>query len=153
MPQTTNLTSDERQALLAEYQAAQASAEHHEYMGWLSKGLLWAANMILLGYVATSELKPIVTSIVAACGVVLLISQMVFWDALLTRVKCKKYARCKKIEEMFTQAGTPMEQHTIIDDCVWPKGYLAKRAWLLIGFFILAWGALVAVAWIHGKPL
>lgn len=45
------MTGEERKVKLAEYAAAQSSAEHLDTVSWTIKGVLWGGTMVLLGFV------------------------------------------------------------------------------------------------------
>ncbi len=53
-PKNVELTREERiQILLAEYKAAQNSAQHHDTLVWTVTSIFWAANILLIRVVVT----------------------------------------------------------------------------------------------------
>ena len=45
------ITSEEREVLLVEYQAAQSSAQHHDQLVWTVTSIVWGSNLVLLGVI------------------------------------------------------------------------------------------------------
>jgi len=93
--------SQEFQALLVEYQAAQASAEHHDNLIWTATNVIWGASLILLGFILQSVTnngpRPL---IIVLCILGLFLNIFVWISALqYNSVKNQKYRRCKEIEE------------------------------------------------------
>lgn len=83
---------------IAEYHAARSCAEHHEYVGWLVRSIMWAASVLLLGYSIAPHVRPILVVLLAFCGVVLLILPML-WNAELGRIKRAAIDRCWELED------------------------------------------------------
>ncbi len=102
----------EIQAILVEYQAAQASAEHHDTLIWHVTSIVWGATVVLLG-IAASSIAPggPKIAIVAICVVnVVLLAFVTKIQGQLRDVKLQKYRRCQEIEEQ-----TGMRQHSHLD--------------------------------------
>ena len=88
-------------AKLVEYQSSQSSAQHHDSLVWTSRGMIWSAELILLGFVIQSIDKPqLKHSIIATC-ILALILIIYLWitSFSLRNIVNQKYDRCKEIEE------------------------------------------------------
>jgi len=128
--------------LIAEYAAAQNSAQHHELLGWQSRSILWTASMLLFGPAAARGLEPVVVSLLAFAGLCLLISPLI-WNEHLGQIKNLKYERCRAIE-----AVLGMQQHISTKDR-FPERYLASASYVLVGLLAAAWIVRAVLAWCH----
>jgi hypothetical protein len=131
---------DTNQSFLVEYQAAQASAEHHDVLLWSVTSTVWGASLILLGFVLgnlnEATLRPLI-SFLSVMGVVL--SVFVWLSAWQFRsLKIQKYLRCKQIETSFN-----FHQHTDVR-------YPGRIAWIfycvVMCFFVIGWILVLATA-------
>ena len=97
------------EALLVEYQAAQASAEHHDNLVWTITSIIWGSNLVLLGsilnVVSFSSMRWPLT-VLSILGILLPVAVLIF-TFQLNCIKRQKYARCKDIEEILH-----LRQHT-----------------------------------------
>jgi len=88
--------------LRVEYQASQSSAEHHDQLVWTVTSVLWAANLVLLGFVLDglyNKLSPLLITLVAIVGIIMTVSSWRFCSLLRT-IKIQKYQRCIQLEEI-----------------------------------------------------
>jgi hypothetical protein len=97
------------QSLLVEYQAAQDSAQHHDNQVWTTTGIIWGAELVLIGFVVQSAGDPqLKLPVVAVCILAILMLIYLWVMALqLNSVKNQKYLRCKEIESLLN-----LEQHS-----------------------------------------
>jgi len=127
--------------LLVEYQAAQASAEHHDRLLWSVTSIVWGASLIVLGFVLGNLEKAalrLLISFLSILGVVL--SVFVWLSAWLFRsLKIQKYRRCKEIENIFN-----FQQHQSVR-------YPGKVIWILYCFvmflFVVVWIVVLVTIW------
>ena len=91
-------------ALLAEYQAAQDSAQHHENQIWSGTSVIWAGNLILLGFIlgnlsSPDHLPQVLVIVLSLLGLAL---NVFVWIVALqsNSIKRQKYERCREIEEV-----------------------------------------------------
>ena len=109
------LTADQKfEVALAEYQAAQASAEHHDQLVWTVTSILWGASLVLLGFVLdamTGTPSPPIALFYFLAGLGILITIAVtIYTFSLRYIKVKKYKRCRELEVLLGA-----EQHTKLD--------------------------------------
>jgi len=99
----------DRDVLLVEYQAAQASAEHHDNLVWTWTSIIWGATLVALGFIvdnlADVKLRWVLT-VISGLGIVLVVVAWVVMQQF-NSLKNQKYARCKEIENI-----CGMTQHT-----------------------------------------
>ena len=97
----TDAESARREILLAEYAAAQSSAEHHDSLLWSATSIIWSGNLVLLGLAVTSLDTPHSLPLLASLAVLGCV--LVWFVDKFTQdfrsIKNQKYERCKKIEE------------------------------------------------------
>ena len=110
-PKRKQETYDEgrSRALLVEYTAAQNSAQHHDSLVWTTIGLIWSAELVLLGFVMQAINNIQITSvIILACllALVLLVFLLITYITLRS-IRTQKYCRCKEIENLLN-----LQQHT-----------------------------------------
>jgi len=127
--------------LRVEYQAAQSSAQHHDTLVWSVTSIMWAATLVLMGFILRAltdpTLRPLIT-ILSALGIVLTICVWIFALQLNT-AKRHKYARCKAIEGILQ-----LEQHRTLP---WPTGCQRILYGVIMAFFLLAWTAVLWTTW------
>jgi len=129
-----------RQAvLLVEYQASQASAQHHDQLVWTATSIIWASNLVLLGFILKSPvtLMGMIVSLTLCLLGIILITFVWIAQAQWRFVRKQKYDRCKIIEE---ELG--MKQHR---ETVWPVGSQTRIYRIIMILFVVAW-TLVAVS-------
>ncbi len=89
-----------RQYLLTEYESAQDSAQHHDSLLWNIIGIIWGAQLVLLGLIIHSIesilSKPIVIS--SSVLAIVLLLYLFFTFLSLRNIRNFKYSRCKEIE-------------------------------------------------------
>ena len=125
--------AERRAVLLCEYQAAQASAHHHDALIWTITTIVWGANFVVLGTLlraSTAQSGPLGLCLLAVVGLLLTIFVFVAQDNF-QRLKEQKYARCKAIEQ---ELG--MSQHLTVDH---ERGRQTKAYRIVMAFFLLAW--------------
>lgn len=105
-------TREERmRALLVEYTATQNSAQHHDSLVWITTGMIWSAELVLIGFVMQSISNPLMSSVsIFACilAIVLLVYLWLNYFSFRT-IRYQKYERCKKIERILY-----LKQHTTL---------------------------------------
>ncbi len=86
-----------RQYLLTEYESAQDSAQHHDSLLWNIIGIIWGAQLVLLGFIIHSIesilSKPIVIS--SSVLAIVLLLYLFFTFLSLRNIRNFKYSRCK----------------------------------------------------------
>ena len=103
-----DITSD-TQSLIAEYQSAQDSAQHHDNQVWDTTGIIWAAGLVLFGFVIQSlDNQKLKLPIIIVCILAIIMLLYLWVMALqLNSVKNQKYERCKELEAILH-----FEQHS-----------------------------------------
>jgi len=89
--------------LLAEYKAAQDSAQHHDNLLWYVSSIVWGGNLILLGSFlknignATGALS---RSFIFYVGIFCILLNLCLWGCacLFRNIRNQKYDQCKFIE-------------------------------------------------------
>jgi hypothetical protein len=121
-----------QEVLLAEYQAAQSSAEHHDRLVWTATSIIWGGSLVLMGFILKNPLKGwwgFVQFLLCFIGILLTdfacFAQLDFRDK-----KNQKYDRCKEIEKILG-----MEQHLKTK-----TGFQTDIYGLIMNLFLLAWG-------------
>ena len=130
------------QALLVEYQSAQASAEHHDNLVWNVTNILWAASLVVFGFVLTKLGQPnlrVLLSLLSLIGV-LLMSYAWFCALQFGFIRNQKYKRCKAIE---AQLG--LKQHTDLEH---PKYFQRVLYAVLFMVMVVGWIFLIVFIWI-----
>ena len=117
MPDMSNIQGEAEssqatpEALLVEYQAAQASAEHHDNLVWTITSIIWGANLVLLGFILnvvdSSSMRGPLT-VLSILGILLPVA-VLFFTFRLNSVKRQKYVRCREIEGILH-----LRQHTTV---------------------------------------
>lgn len=123
----------DKEILLVEYQAAQSSAEHHDTLVWTVTSIIWAANLVLLGFMLNSinkiELKGWLLAF-SFLGIFLCVNVWIF-ACQFRKIKNKKYNRCKFIEKKLK-----MRQHLSIRDSKVKQWTIYS---IITGMFIGLW--------------
>ncbi len=147
-PEEEELTQEDRNILLVEYQKAQDSAEHFDTVSWAIKSVLWAGNLVLLGF-ALDQLVKICTTTehavqsalvttVSLIGIMAAIAAYL-WSRQCSRAIGYKYCLCKRIE---SRIGMEHHQKT-----PWKRGLgsllTTGATWVLV----LTWAATIILSW------
>jgi hypothetical protein len=140
-PNVENFSDAERAMLLAEYQAAQSSAQHHDGLIWPATSIVWGANLVILGFIlqnlSTLTLKPL-TTLLCLLAIVLDITVWIF-ACQYAKIKNQKYDRCKVIEEKIG-----FRQHR---DVSHPPGFQRVLYAIVMLIFLFTWGAVLWEIW------
>ena len=131
----------DKEVLLAEYQAAQASAQHHDNLVWTLTGIIWGGMLVLFGFVLGNldsvNLRLILT-LLSILGITMTVAVWLF-TLQLNSIKRQKYQRCKTIE---TSLG--MLQHRELK-------YSSKLQRIIYSIitilFVIAWLSVLCVVW------
>ena len=130
---------EEQQVLLVEYQAAQASAQHHDQLVWTVTGIVWGASMVLMGIILRSpDIGSARMLSIGLCGVGFILIVFVWsLQRQMRGLKVHKYDRCKQIEKLLG-----MTQHSAV---AYDAGSQTRIYALISALFLVAW-FLVAVS-------
>jgi len=95
---------EELDILLVEYQKAQDSAEHHDYLSWIATSILAGGMLILLGGMIEpiSQMDQTQRAVLIMASLLGLILSFIFLSFLILSFRNKKnakYKRCQDIEE------------------------------------------------------
>jgi hypothetical protein len=133
------LTPERRAVLLVEYQATQASAQHHDQLVWTVTSIVWAGNLVLMGSIAGNHTGCWGLGVnlgLCLLGVLLIVfvwcSQRQFRS-----LKQQKYEHCRAIER---QLG--MNHHTAVNH---PRGSQTRFYGWISAAFLALW-LLLAIA-------
>jgi hypothetical protein len=141
--QAESVTDAERTTLLVEYQAAQASAEHHDGLVWVTTSIIWAASLVLLGVVAERTTAHPMS--MAALAVLAILLHCFLWgvQASLRALKLHKYERCRNIERRLGFMTLHRNSIHVPD---------AQTSWYVViqVIFILGWATLAIAAIYRG---
>ena len=100
MADSSSLAGPDHQTLLAEYKAAQDSAQHHDGLVWSVASVLLGGSLVLLGLILRSmegdPVRPFIVAL-AILGIALTLCVWIFRHQL-NDIKRQKYERCKEIE-------------------------------------------------------
>ena len=132
--QEAQLDSDRIRILIAEYRTSKASAETHLSLIWQATNIMWAANMVLIGFVVNAFDKPATIKLVPAIAIfaiVTLLGSTQFTSYYRTVAK-HEYTRCQEIEGKLR-----MSRESIIPSTRLHLIYLAMNA-TLIAVWVLA---------------
>jgi hypothetical protein len=130
------------EVLLVEYQAAQASAQHHDQLVWTITSILWGSSLVLFGLavgaLGSSNLRIPVTIV----AVVAMALTVYLWLCVrqLRGVKVHKYKRCLAIER---ELG--MKQHSTLQ---YAAGSQTLWYSVIMVVFLALWVSLVVWAWV-----
>lgn len=128
------------QSLLVEYQAAQDSAHHHDNLVWTTTGIIWGAELVLIGFVVQSADDPGLKLPVASVCLLAVFMLIYLWIMTLqfNSVKNQKYVRCKEIESLLS-----LEQHSRLH---YPKKWGRFFYSLAMILFIVTWVAILVTS-------
>jgi uncharacterized membrane protein len=104
---------EKTRALLVEYTATQNSAQHHDSLVWTTTGMVWGAELVLLGFVIQNINSSEKAIVIVAC-ILALVLLSYLWVSFISfrKIRNQKYERCKAIEDMFG-----LTQHTSLNHC------------------------------------
>ena len=133
-PQQLSAESKTNEILITEYHAAQSSAAHHVNLVWQATSILWAANIVLMGFVLSVIERPTMAYVVSAISIFgIVVSMLIFRFAWVYRgVALHKYGVCKEIE-----AKLGMRQHTTTPSSGLYRIYIIMTA-SLVSVWLLA---------------
>jgi hypothetical protein len=127
------LTPRQREVLLVEYQAAQASAQHHDQLLWTVTGIAWATNLALMGFIAQSSAGGWSDAVylgLCLLGAVLIVFA---WSSQsqFRALKNQGYDRCRAIERRLG-----MDHHL---STKYDPGSQTHAFGLISAFFVVLW--------------
>jgi len=139
---STNATDQPcKEHLIAEYQAAQDSAHHHDNLVWSVTSVMWGGSLVLMGFILSalkeSTARVLVTGL-CLLGMALTIGVWIF-AVKLAAIKRHKYKRCKEIEIVLH-----LRQHTSL---AYSAGSGRVIYGVLMAFFLAAWGVMLCTIW------
>lgn len=162
----TELTKEQREAYLIEYQMSQQSAEHHDTLLWTSTGIIWAANFVLFGLISDNIFKE--ASLQHKCLLTLISSVAIIINAAMLalaysfrRIRLLKYKRCQRIEKRFglwqhrwTKNKSRQKKDKPISPRWWYKikkgcGFQTCIYWSISIIFILVLIIILIVTWAY----
>jgi len=128
------LSNEERiKALLVEYSSAQNSAQHHDTLVWNSIGIIWSAQLVLLGFIiqAKQDLhNPLIILFTSVLALVLLLYLSISYFSI-RKIRNQKYKICKEIEKKID-----LSQHSSLKH----KKYVGTISFCIVTFFfMLVW--------------
>lgn len=129
-----------QEVLLAEYKAAQASAEHHDRLVWTTSSIVWGGSLAGMGIILknpTTDLWGAISKILLCfLGIILI---LFVWDCQgeFRYARNQKYGRCKEIEKILG-----MKHHLGLE---WKPGSQTDKYSIIMRLFLVAWG-LVALS-------
>lgn len=134
---------DPDQKAVAEYKAAQDSAQHHDNLLWYVSSIVWAGNLVLLGSVLQRPRegeRPFQTFAVALFCICL---NLFVWGAaaLLRSIRNWKYRRCQEIEEDLN-----FRQHRELE-LKYPVGLMWTLYSIVIMLFLVVWLVIAVGTW------
>ena len=130
---------DRQAVLLAEYHAAQSSAQHHDQLVWTVSSIVWGGSLALMGFILkdltlknpTTDLFVVVSKIFI-CFLGLILTVFVWFTQRKFRaLKKQRYARCKEIEGILK-----MKLHRATE---WNEGSQTDAYSVIMVLFIEAW--------------
>ncbi len=94
------LDSDRIRTLIAEYRTSKASAETHLSLIWQATNIMWAANMVLIGFVVNALDKPATQRLVPAIAIfaILILLGSTQFTSYYRAVALHEYTRCNELE-------------------------------------------------------
>jgi hypothetical protein len=142
MPLVKSDENIDKEILLVEYQKAQDSAQHHASMSWTATSIIWAASLVLIGFVynnLTDSKLALLLTFICVLGTLLIIIVNLMVISLEKTMK-SKYRRCKEIEKVLA-----MKQHTEIES----SGISFRVFYNIITLlFIAVWSSSVWFIWL-----
>ena len=125
------MTSSRQEVLLAEYRAAQSSAEYHDKLLWTVTSIFWLGSLTLMGFIVKSKIISPIILILPILGILIHIFLLIAQNDF-RRWKNQKYARCKEIEFILG-----MNHHLRAE-----KGGQTKIYITIMILFIISWAIL-----------
>lgn len=102
MDASTPNSDTKQNALLKEYELAQASAQHHDWLGWSSVNFIVVSNFGLFALVVSNMDKAKATCLLLLACVLAVVctalGMIIPWQFIEN--KTSKYSRCKEIEQL-----------------------------------------------------
>ena len=131
----------DKEILIAEYQAAQGSAQHHDQLVWAITSILWGSSLVLLGFVLGMLGRPDLRLPITFVVINAIVLTIYLWKCVrqLRDVKIHKYRRCIAIEE---QLG--MQQHRTLQ---YSAGEQTRGYSIVMSLFLALWFVSVALVW------
>ncbi len=127
------------QIWLAEYEAVQQSAQHHDLLLWSVTSIIWAGNLVILGFIISNIRNAcllFVVIMVFILGIAMIFSVWKFMSQFHA-IKKQKYERCKIIEKIIEdEFGIAIRQHR---DVEWSEGSQKTIYGVLTILFIITW--------------
>ena len=144
-PTNRDLSQERREVLLAEYQAAQASAQHHDQLLWTVTSIVWATNLVLLGVIPA--LQESVWAFLIRTGFCVVGPLLIIFawssQSQFRKLKVLAYQRCKVIEE---EMG--MRHHTAVR-------HESRSQTVIYGLisaaFLIIWVFVAMATWARGE--
>jgi hypothetical protein len=134
---------DYYERLAIEYQKAQDSAEHHDTLLWTATSIIWAGNLVLIGFVLDSikknELR-IILILLSVLGI-FLVSTMCVIAKSFRKVKQQKYNRCKELERILG-----FKQHR---DLKYPNRIQTFLYYFITIIFLIFWIIVIFAVWAY----
>jgi len=96
----TNGQHEDRDNLRLQYQTAQESAHHHDAQIWIVTSIVWAANVVLVGFLAEKD-STLSWLVLVGLGILGSILSAFVWKVAMTYnwVMRRKYQICQHIEK------------------------------------------------------
>jgi len=118
---------------LAEYKAAQSSAEHHDRLVWTVTSILLSGSFVVMGIILKSPMKGLSSFVSLLLCILGFILTLFVWSAQnhFRNLKNHSYDRCKEIEK---ELG--MSLHS---DPKLPAGSQTFKYRFIMALFLLAW--------------
>lgn len=139
----TSQQKDER--LHLQYQTAQGSAQHHDSLAWTTTGIVWGANLVLLGFVLASFTQgkvKVLSTIMSVLGILLIAAVWRFvriWQC----VRLRKYNVCQQIEE----SEEFEHSHHLGEKSDYPSGEMSLWYGVISVAFLLTWLGIIVMLW------
>jgi len=131
----------DKEVLLIEYQKTQDSAQHHVSMSRTATNIMWAASLVLFGFVynnLTDSKLSLLSTFICTLGIILSITVNMM-DISLEKVVKQKYRRCKDIEDLLG-----MKQHSKLLSSGVPFRMFYNGITLL---FVIMWSSTLWFIW------
>ena len=121
---------------IAEYNAAQDSAQHHDNLLWYVSSIVWGGNLVLLGSVVENMGNtggPLPRRLVVCVGIFCILLNLCLWacSCLFRDIRTQKYERCRFIENRLG-----FYQHTTLR---YPRGLMWSIYSLVMIMFLFLW--------------
>lgn len=122
-----------REVQLAEYNAAQSSAQHHDQLVWTVTSIVWAGSLALMGIILKIPMTGFFRVVPVFLCVLGAILSLFVWSTQreFHELKNQKYDRCKEIEK-----DLHMKHHL---STKWKEGSQKERYTVIMVLFLVAW--------------